>query len=156
MDCFKLPITNRVDEFTLVDPDVYEWAKEKRWQMDRDGYIQTNVKADHTKTGYSKRFLHRWIMNPEPGLEVDHINHCRHDNRRENLRIVTHAENMANLQKGVYGLRVRKDKWAAYFTFCNFQFHVGTYKTREQAAEARSEAIKRALEVLKKELVSRG
>jgi hypothetical protein len=31
---------------------------------------------------------------PEAPLEIDHINRIRHDNRIENLRVLSHAENM--------------------------------------------------------------
>lgn len=30
------------------------------------------------------------------GLEIDHINRVRHDNRISNLRVVTHSENSVN------------------------------------------------------------
>ena len=40
--------------------------------------------------------MHRLIMNNPIGLVVDHINNQTLDNRRENLRIVSQSENMAN------------------------------------------------------------
>jgi hypothetical protein len=41
-------------------------------------------------------FLHRFLMNPPEGKEVDHVNRNPLDNRRSNLRVCTHAENMKN------------------------------------------------------------
>lgn len=40
--------------------------------------------------------LHRWIINCPMGMMVDHINHDTLDNRKSNLRIVTHFENQQN------------------------------------------------------------
>lgn len=40
--------------------------------------------------------LHRLLMGAPEELCVDHINHDTFDNRRENLRLATHAQNMAN------------------------------------------------------------
>lgn len=58
-----------------------------------DGYKQVSINK--------KRYLvHRIIFQmfygymPEFPLEIDHINRIRHDNRIENLRVLTHKENM--------------------------------------------------------------
>jgi hypothetical protein len=40
--------------------------------------------------------LHRFLMNPPSDLEVDHLNCYGLDNRRENLRVCTRAENAKN------------------------------------------------------------
>ena len=41
-------------------------------------------------------FMHRLLTGAKRGEEVDHINHDTLDNRRENLRVGTHKQNMEN------------------------------------------------------------
>lgn len=41
-------------------------------------------------------YLHRVITDAPAGMEVDHINHDSLDNRRCNLRVVTHKQNLNN------------------------------------------------------------
>ena len=56
--------------------------------------------------------VHRlvWEIHNGPipdGMEVDHINHIRHDNRIENLRVVTKQVNGRNQSKKGYHRRNR-------------------------------------------------
>jgi HNH endonuclease len=62
------------------------------WYCD-NGYFKTSV--NRRTSGY-----HRMLMNPNDDMCIDHINRRRYDNRVENLRIVTHKENMHN--KSIY------------------------------------------------------
>ena len=49
------------------------------------------------RTKNKKRvLLHRFIMEPPKGMEIDHLNRSGLDNRRENLKICTRAENAKN------------------------------------------------------------
>ncbi len=66
--------------------------------IDRDGYHRISL----SKNGKAKIFtVHRlvvmaFIPNPENKPEIDHINGNKQDNRVENLRWVTHKENINN------------------------------------------------------------
>jgi hypothetical protein len=76
---------------------------------------------------YGKRFLtHRFIWEMfngsiPKGLQIDHINGIRDDNRIENLRLVTNAQNQLNSVlkpsnklgiKGVY--KSSKNRWSIF------------------------------------------
>ena len=63
------------------------------------------------------------INGPIPeGMEIDHINHVKDDNRIENLRLVSHRDNSRNRKKradntsGFQGVSFHKqtEKWQAY------------------------------------------
>ena len=82
--------------------------------MDNCGYLRVSI-------GRRKYLVHRLIYklhNPEFDLEsdlvIDHINRVRDDNRIENLRAVTKAENNRNrsLCKGVSYCK-QTGKWKA-------------------------------------------
>ena len=82
------------------------------------------------------------------GLEVDHINHVRNDNRLANIRFVTRLDNNRNQTKrsdnttGVTGVYYRKDqrKYRALIAVDRKLINLGTFATLEEAAEARKEA----------------
>ena len=55
-------------------------------------YVMTKVKEKGIK-------LHRLVMQPEDGMDIDHLNHDTLDNRKSNLRICTRQENNLNIHK---------------------------------------------------------
>ncbi len=59
-----------------------------------NGYSMTCIGVGNT----TKRY-HQLYLNYEEGLVADHINHNKFDNRFENLRVVTHQQNMRNRKK---------------------------------------------------------
>lgn len=87
----------------------------------------------------------------EKGTQVDHINHDRSDNRLENLRVVSSAENMRNKSKlntnktGITGVRLiytpkGTKRYTANIMYNYKGIYLGTYDTLEEAAAARAEA----------------
>ena len=82
------------------------------------------------------------------GLEVDHINHVRNDNRLFNLRFVTRSENSKNQSvsskstTGVTGVYFSKsrNKFIAQIKVNRQVHYLGCYNTLEEAAAARAEA----------------
>lgn len=96
------------------------------------------------KNGITK-YLHRVVMSPAQGQEVDHINCNRLDNRKPNLRACSRIENARNLRreranntsgfKGVHYSTANR-KWVARICV-NFKTkYLGYYSTAEQAHEA--------------------
>lgn len=102
-------------------------------------YIETFINI----CGKTKRIhLHRLITNCPDGMEVDHINHKTLDNRKQNLKVCTHAENMKNIKlhktnkTGYSGVHERKQKYKIKFTArCNNKY-LGIYNTAKEANEA--------------------
>ena len=73
-------------------------TKEMKTRKNKDGYIMLGL----NNNGKQKTLkLHRLLAiafipndDPEKKIEIDHINGVRDDNRLENLRWVTHQENL--------------------------------------------------------------
>jgi hypothetical protein len=88
--------------------------------------------------------LHRFIVNCPAGKCVDHINGNTLDNRRENLRICTQAENRCNSRiqnnntsgyKGVSWSEGHK-KWRSQIKLNKKIIHLGYFNTPEEAYAA--------------------
>jgi len=90
---------------------------------------------------------------PPDGMVIDHINRNRADDRFENLRLCTQAQNRCNSTRprhntsGVVGVlmsaRPHSDTWRAQITINNKTVHLGTFRTKELAIEARKAAEQR-------------
>jgi len=72
----------------LVDDADFDWLSRSKWHCSNDGYAVSGVVV-----------MHRLIMDAPDGMEVDHIDRNKLNNRRSNLRVCTHAENMRNIVK---------------------------------------------------------
>lgn len=80
---------------TIVDDDDWGWISQFKWRstgtVSKSGLVYA-IRGSQS-TGFS--LLHRAITQCPKGMVVDHINCDGLDNRRSNLRICTHGENIA-------------------------------------------------------------
>lgn len=92
-----LPIIASADGRVLVPPGGMrrKVAKWTRGTLSQQGYYMVGVCGC---TYYVHRLIAETFIGPIPkGMEVDHINRNRADNRLENIRIVTRSENHRNM-----------------------------------------------------------
>jgi len=136
----------------LLDDDDYDRvvAAETKWYIQKDYrrevfYVRRVTPAD--ENGKRKTIiLHRFIMNAPEGKVVDHINGDGRDNRKENLRICTNAENARNCNRppygevGYYGVKYTTTrsvkKYEVGIKFQNKKLSGGLFYTAEEAAVA--------------------
>lgn len=124
----------------MVDDEDYELLAKRKWYFGGRGYVVSAGKEENKKVLYR---MHRLILNPPPGMVVDHINRDRLDNRRSNLRICTHQQNLWNQERKIgqktsryKGVWRRKDKWRACIVKDGKTLHLGTHSSPEEAAMA--------------------
>lgn len=88
--------------------------------------------------------MHRLILDAPDGVDVDHINRNKLDNRKANLRLVSRSHNMMNTDlrstntsgyKGVSWSQVA-GKWEARIRRDERQYFLGLYPTSDDAARA--------------------
>lgn len=111
--------------------------------LDQQGYIEVSVKGYRTR---AHRLAWLYVTGEWPCLEIDHINGHRSDNRFSNLREVSRAANMQNLQGPKSGnksglLGVWRDKRDGRFysqitVDGGRRVNVGVFDTAEEAYAA--------------------
>ena len=95
--------------------------------------------------GGTNQKLSRFLIDCPPDLEVDHINNDITDNRRENLRVVTHQQNQINQPRqknntsGYIGVSycANRHAWDARLTIDGITVLLGRYRHKRHAAFAR-------------------
>lgn len=120
------------------------------------GYASTNVRSGKTyimvRMNYGTYVAHRliWVLvhGTWPVSELDHEDGDGTNNRITNLREVTHVQNQKNMKRpshnrsghvGVTWIK-RDQRWAARIYKGKKILCYGTYKTFEEAVEARKKA----------------
>lgn len=138
-----IPLRNRHAEVTacaLIDRADAELAA-FAWHRNKEGYAARCVWQNGQ---VATLYLHRVVLGAPPGVEVDHINRDRLDNRRCNLRLATRSQNARNCRRnnrntsGYKGVRFDGGAagWRASVGFEGKQFPLGLFDTPEEAAFA--------------------
>jgi len=128
----SIPLTH--GQVALVDDDLYGTLSKHKWHVSAGGYARATINK-------KKTYMHRVVMNAAKGQVVDHIqSDAKLDNRRENLRIVTPAQNVRNTRvrrdssTGFKGVSFRRGKWSAYITHQGTRYALGAYDNLKTAA----------------------
>lgn len=120
---------------TKVNTEDYNKYKNFSWTFGGSG--MPSVKGWYKG---KREYLHRLITNCPKEYVVDHINRDTLDNRKCNLRICTHKDNMSNRisktgtskYKGVNWDKNR-NKWAVYIRYNNKTYNLGRYENEKEA-----------------------
>lgn len=148
----RVPVRDRAGDvvaWALVDPTDAALAGSHVWHLHASGYAVRYVTVDAKRRAI---FLHREILGLPHAYrttQADHINGDGLDNRRANLRVATHAQNMQNrpshrgarsCHRGVYWAQGR---WRAEARLGGRKHHIG-YFTDEAMAGAAAAAWRAA------------
>lgn len=121
----------------VIDTEDYDKIKNYCWCINgQHGYIVTRDKE-------KVLFMHRLIMDAPKGMVVDHINHVKTDNRKNNLRVCTQHQNCMNNKRKGYRFIPELKKWLARIVVNRKTIHLGYFETEAEAMLARALAKKK-------------
>lgn len=119
-----------------------------------NGRVATSMHSGYVRIGidyedyHAHQLAYLYIEGELPNGIIDHINHCKSDNRWCNLRVVTHQENCKNMSLyktntsgaiGVY-FHKRDKQWIACIYVDSKKKHLGCFKNKGDAISARVQA----------------
>lgn len=133
--------------FATVDECDYQELAKHKWGLARRKRITYARRFERVETPNGAKYrtvlMHRQIMSPPDGMDIDHKNSDGLCNCRENLRVCTRSQNNQNARKrsdttqrykGIY--TTWNGKFAARLWDKYLKIHIGVYDTPELAARA--------------------
>lgn len=135
-------------KFAIVDDEDYEYLNQFKWhasKLNGKFYARRYIKLSNPNI---KILMHRDVMKPERRYVIDHVDGNTLNNKKNNLRICTNAENIRNSKisinntsgfKGVYWNK-QNAKWRAFITLNYKRIWLGNFINPIDAAEAYNEA----------------
>lgn len=140
-------------KFAIVSDADFNWLNQWKWLAKKNRKINPKFYAFRFSYDKEKRegiFMHRLIKDCPEGQQVDHRNLNTLDNRRRNLRICSHTENMRNTKKridnisGFIGVSwsERRKKWRSRILVNRKEISLGAFVHKIDAAKAYDQAAK--------------
>lgn len=135
----EIPLTQ--NQVALVDDTDFEWLSQWKWLAVWNRCTRSFYARRKESLPCGKRVpvqMQRVILGLKRGdkLQADHKNHDTLDNRRENLRAVTCAENQWNRHANGYTWDKRRGKYKAKIEVGGVQKFLGYFDTSDEARAA--------------------
>jgi hypothetical protein len=135
------------DEYTvIVDSDDYDRViGAGKWCVTFPSRtVPYVIRWDYSQEKRKCVYLHRMLVDADPGVQVDHRSLNTLDNRKSNLRSATVMQNAYNRrvrsdsESGVKGISLHKrsGRWTAKIRADGKYFYIGCFPTAEAAAFA--------------------
>lgn len=128
---------------TIDEADVSLIAGRKWRAVGKSPHIYAVTGHVYVPTGAREIYMHRLITDARENEVVDHVDDNGLNNRRGNLRVCTHGENVTRgrLNKSRTGFRgVQPQTLGPNFTATIAGIHLGSFTSAEAAAEAYDKA----------------
>ncbi|MCX5632183.1 MAG: hypothetical protein NTW93_00670 [Phycisphaerae bacterium] len=129
------------NQLIKLDPDIYvkivntnpEFPNKKfnmHINIDKLGYVYIFTSSKPLK----RQSLSHFVLNAQPGQVVDHINRCKLDNRRCNLRVTDFRQNSLNTKcrnsTGFYGVSDKKVRTNHKYLKNNYKYYNAEFMQR--------------------------
>lgn len=140
-------VKNKSNDYVIVDEEKWHELMRYSWyNVMKKTYAATRINGKVV-------MMHHYVCDQivPTGMVIDHINKNHKDNRRCNLRVVTHSDNNQNKRNSkttksqiFHGITYSKDKrkWFAQISKDGIRYRLGHYFTPEEAALAYNEKAK--------------
>jgi hypothetical protein len=142
----EIPLTKGM--VAIVDDEDYAELSKYKWHY--SGKYARRYASVNGKRIYV--WMHRVIAGTPDGMDTDHINGNKLDNRRANLRVCTRSQNMHNSATGIKnntskykGVTYNGGKWIASICVNFRKLYLGCFTDERDAATAYNEAAFRLM-----------
>lgn len=130
-------VTVKGEHITVSPMDIVTVSKHS-WYVTNRGYAATKIDGKLV-------YMHRMLLNPPKGMQVDHRDQNKLNNCRDNLRIVTNQQNHfnkplnSNNSSGVTGVywNSQCQKWCVNITINGKTIHGGLFDDIQDATKKR-------------------